>query len=110
MVSFAILINGVSSPFFHVEQGLRQGFPLSPLVLLLVAEGLRIFLKKSNADGEFKGTQISLSLSITHLSFVDDILIFNDGSCRGLQYLCQWMDLFHRSTGMVINDDKSTIN
>ena len=47
MVSFAILINGAASPFFHVERGLRQGFPLSPLLFLLVAEDLSRFIKKS---------------------------------------------------------------
>ena len=31
-VSFAILINGAASPFFHAERGLRQGCPLSPLL------------------------------------------------------------------------------
>ena len=39
-VSFSVLINGAASPFFHVERGLMQGFPLSPLLFLLVAEGL----------------------------------------------------------------------
>jgi hypothetical protein len=38
LVSFTILINNVASPFFHLEHGLRQGCPLSPLLFLLVVE------------------------------------------------------------------------
>lgn len=39
-VSFVILINCVVSPFFRLERRLRKGCPLSPLLFLLVAEGL----------------------------------------------------------------------
>jgi hypothetical protein len=39
-VSFSILLNCSSSSFFQAERGLHQGFPLSPLLILLVAEGL----------------------------------------------------------------------
>lgn len=109
-VSFAILINGDASHFFHAEWGLKQGCPLSPLLFLLVVEGLSRFLKKANTDGEFRGIQISPGLAITHLLSVDDIFIFFDGSHRGLQTLCQGMDLFHSATGMVINEYKLTIN
>jgi hypothetical protein len=38
--SFVFPINGATSPFFHVERGLRQGFPLSQILFLLVVEGL----------------------------------------------------------------------
>ena len=40
IVSFVVPINGSASLFSMTERGLRQGFPLSPLLFLLVAEGL----------------------------------------------------------------------
>ena len=99
-VSFVVLINGATSPFFHVERGLRQGCPLSPLLFLLVAKGLSCFLKKELEEGDFKGISISTNLVITHLLFVDDILIFYDGSRRSLQTLRHGLELFHIATGM----------
>jgi len=39
-VSYSVLINGTASSFFHVERGLRQCYPLSPLLFLFVMEGL----------------------------------------------------------------------
>lgn len=95
--------------FFHVERGLRQGCPLSPLFFLLVVEGLSQFLKKAFVEGDFKGIPISPTLYITHLLFVNDILIFFDGSRRSLQSLSYGIDLFHIASGMEINDEKSSI-
>lgn len=106
LVSFVVLINGVASPFFHVERGLRQGCPLSPLLLFLVAEGLSIFMKKASSEGNFRGLPISQVLDVTHLLFVDDILIFYDGSFRDVNILCQVLELFKCGSGMIINDEK----
>jgi hypothetical protein len=36
IVSFFILINGATSPFFHSERGFRQGCTLSPLLFMLI--------------------------------------------------------------------------
>ena len=71
-VSFVVLINGSASPFFTARCGLRQGCPLSPLLFLLVVEGLSHFILKAKEDGSFKGIPISEVLYITHLLFVDE--------------------------------------
>jgi hypothetical protein len=46
--SLAILINGEATNFINNERGLCQGCPLSPLLFILVMEGLSLSLKKSH--------------------------------------------------------------
>jgi len=43
LLYFAILINGATSPFFILRRDLRQGSPLSPLIFLLIVEGLIVW-------------------------------------------------------------------
>jgi hypothetical protein len=58
-VSFAVLINGAASPFFLAERGLRQGCPLSPLLFLLVAEGLSRDLSEAKNSRNFIGIPLT---------------------------------------------------
>lgn len=77
--NFAILINGHPSNFFRGQRGLRQGCPLSPLLFLMVIERLRLLIKNAKSNGWFWGFSFSPSLIISHLLFVDDVLIFGRG-------------------------------
>jgi hypothetical protein len=97
-VSFSVLINGSASPFFRSERGLRQGCPLSPLLFLLVVEGLSRALSEAKRTGSFSGIKISPSLQVTHLLFVDDILIFNSGSRTEAETLKNILSLFSKAT------------
>ena len=106
MVSFVVLINGSTGSFFQARRGLRQGCPLSPLLFLLVVEGLSHFIDQAKRRGGFKGVPISNALYLSHLLFVDDILIFYDGSRRDIDKLCDGIDLLQVATGMVINMQK----
>ena len=80
MTSFVMLINGLASPFFLSERGLCQGFPLSPLIFLLVVECLSRALLEEKRRGLFEGIKIATNLNITHLLFVEKILILYNGS------------------------------
>eukprot|EP00253_Pinus_taeda_P008342 PITA_08342 len=109
-VSYAVLINGATSPFFRGQRGLRQGFPLSPLLFLLVAEGLSRLIHKARREEKVKGIEVAINLFITHLLFVDDILIFSNGSYNELKELRCILDLFLKATGMQINSRKSQVS
>jgi len=107
--TYSILINGAASHFFHSERGLRQGCPLSPLLFLLVMEALSRLIKSAKRDGTIRGLKISEECYLTHLLFVDDVLILLDGSIRDTTSFNNILRLFAHATGMEVNKDKSTI-
>jgi len=102
--SFAFLINGLTSPFFTPERGLGQGCSLSPLLFLLVVEGLSRALTQGKTIGELSGIKVSQNLSLTHLLFVDDFLLFSGRSRKEAENLKDILSLFSKATGMQIND------
>eukprot|EP00253_Pinus_taeda_P017008 PITA_17008 len=108
-LSFAVLINGAASPFFNSQRGLIQGCPLSPLLFLLVAEGLSRLIHKARRTNKTKGIEVAINLYIFHLLFVDDILIFSNGSHNELKELKSIFELFMKATGMQINSGKSQV-
>jgi len=108
-ISFSVLINGVASPFFHYERGLKQGCPLSPLLFLLLMEGLNRLLKDMHLRGRLSGIRITDRCTITHLLFVDDVIIFLNGGLGDLTTIQHTINLFKTTTDMTINNSKSTI-
>lgn len=50
--SISLLINRSASNFFNPERGLRQGFPLSPLLFLLAAEGMSLMISREKRQEE----------------------------------------------------------
>ena len=108
-VSYSILINGDASSLFHVERGLRKGCHISPLLFLLIMEGFSRLIKKCREDGSLTGVWISNMSSITHLLFVDDVLIFLNGSFKDSYVFKSILSLFCKAIGMEQNFEKSTI-
>jgi hypothetical protein len=73
MYHFSILINGSASAFFKPSRGLRQGCPLSPLLFLIIVEGLSRALIAAKRTSNLKDIIIGKMVNLTHLLFVDDI-------------------------------------
>jgi hypothetical protein len=93
-VSFVILINGATTPFFLGERGLLQGCPMSPLLFLLVVEGLNRSIEAIKREDGFHGIHVAETLCLPHLLFVDDIPIFYNGMRRDAKKLKEILDLF----------------
>ena len=105
--NFVVLINGTPSNFFNASRGIRQGCPLSPLLFILVIEGLSLLINDARVNGLIRGIKISPSLTLTHLLFVDDVILLGTGT------LLEWMAFdvilgtFCKASGMCINMEKS---
>jgi hypothetical protein len=52
-VSITILVNGEATNFIKIGRGLRQGWPLSPFLFILVMESLSLLLKSNQREGSF---------------------------------------------------------
>lgn len=106
--SFVVLVNGSPTYFFSGSRGLRQGCTLSPFIFLLAIEGLSRCINKEKSEGKIKGINISTSLYITHLLFVDDVLIFGCGSFDEWEVYKDILDYFCEVSGMKISFAKSS--
>jgi hypothetical protein len=84
--------------------------PLIISFFLLIVEALNRAIVEEKSCGEFQGIAISLNLNITHLLFVDDVLIFCNGQRSDAHKLSDILELFGKATGMKINERKSTLS
>lgn len=79
-VSYRVRVNGNLSDRFLPERGLRQGYPLSPYLILISAEGFSALLNQAEEEGRIKGVKVCQNApSVSHLLFADD---FNLVSCK----------------------------
>jgi len=105
--TFAVLINGIPSKFFSASRGIRQGCPLSPLLFILVIEGLGLLISDAKNHGLIRGIKISSSLSLTHLLFVDDVILLGTGTLPEWIAFDVILSTFCKASGMSISADKS---
>ncbi len=108
-VSYSVLINGSASTFFHAERGLKQVCPLSPLLFLLFMEGMSRYISKEKTLGRLQGIKITNSYILTHLLFVNDVLIFLNGSIGDITTFSTILKYFCFATGTECNQLKSSL-
>lgn len=78
--SYSVLINGQQHGYITPSRGIRQGCPLSPYLFVFVMEYLSRSLEALTRRHLFSGIQLGRGGEwISHLCYVDDILIFSSG-------------------------------
>jgi len=81
----AVLVNGCSGPWINCKRGLRQGYPISPYLFLIVAETLQCMIR--TCPGIQHPTEEGLPCAV--LQYADDTLIVLSESVeRPLVCLC----------------------
>jgi hypothetical protein len=112
-VWFSIMVNGSPSSFFGSSRGIRQGDPLSSLLFLLIMEVLSRMLCRTKEAGLIKGfkagNSVEEDLSISHLLFADDTIVFCDADPEQLLHLRMVLSCFEAVTGLGVNMGKSEV-
>jgi hypothetical protein len=71
-----------------------------------VVEGFSRMLKKASSEGKFSGIKVAKGIAITHLLFVDDVVILGFGSVEEWIELKQLLSVFFEASGMEVNFQK----
>jgi hypothetical protein len=96
----ALLINGRSTPFFKSTRGLRHGFPLSPLLYVLMVESINRRLELEHINGTIPG------LYINHSQFDDDTFLLGGASRIMAKNFKLVLDQFTQVSRGLINKNK----
>lgn len=89
-------------------KGLHQGGPLSPFLFIMVTDCLSRMLSEEAESGAIEGFKIGVeSLSINHVLFVDDTILFSSLTKYKLSHLFNIIHNFKAASSLGINHTKS---
>ncbi|XP_056685735.1 uncharacterized protein [Spinacia oleracea] len=97
---FSLMLNGSMHGFFKSQRGLRQGDPIAPLLFVICMEYLSRILNRVSAMPQFQFHPRCKGIGLTHLCFVDDLIICSRGDYQSIYLLLQAFKLFSNSSGL----------
>lgn len=107
-ICYNFRINGEITGNFHSTRGVRQGYPLSPLLFVLAQVVLSFNLNRRIAQLNMMPYKVGRNkVSVSHLFYADDVLLFTNGSDNSLRNLMQLLQAYEKSSGQSINRNKN---
>ncbi|XP_060181510.1 uncharacterized protein LOC132611114 [Lycium barbarum] len=105
---YSLIVNGQRHGFFRAENGLRQGDPISPSLLVLSAELLSVMLNNLLEKKRYTGFYMNrFGPQVTHLAFADDMILFVSGHKRSIKMVMRTLARYEITSGQKVNKDKS---
>ena len=107
---FSILLNGGPLQPFTPSRGIRQGYPLSPFLFVVMAEGLGRSLAKAKKQNQLKGIKPAhQGPTVMHQQFVDDTMLMGAPTVQEARTIRKVLKTFSEASGMEINLTKSKL-
>jgi len=104
------VVNGRPAEFFQASRGLRQGYPLSPLLYAIQDSVLSFQFNKSLQQCTLIGLSISLRVErINHAQFFDDTLLLGQAKLPTTRAFKKELDDYTKISGSEISLRKSKI-
>ncbi|XP_072086976.1 uncharacterized protein [Arachis hypogaea] len=106
--AFEVLWNGNRLQNFNPKRRLRQGDPMSPYLFVLCMEMLACFISHRVSQDLWNPVAVSRNgPRLSHLMFVDDLLLFCKASKAQVIEVMHCLDLFSKASGLKVNLHKS---
>lgn len=94
-LTMQVLWNGVPTQKFKLVRGIRQGCPLSPYLFMLCIDWLGRLIHAQISDGKWNLIRLSCKgPDLSHLFFVDDLVIFCKAEMEQAQHLSGMLSHF----------------
>lgn len=105
-----MLWNGEALEEFVPSRGIHQGDPLSLYLSVLCIEKLFQMISLAVEHKHWRAIQLSRGgPMISYLAFADDVLLFAEASVEQITLMKNILDLFCRSLGQKVSEEKSRI-
>ncbi|KAH9718774.1 hypothetical protein KPL70_005591 [Citrus sinensis] len=91
------------------ERGPRQGCPLSPYLFIICDDAFSNLLVKAEKNQLIRGLKFAKEVSITHLLFADDSLVFSRALVADCKHLKEIFDIYTVASGQIFNFQKSSL-
>jgi hypothetical protein len=103
--SFVVMINDSTS----IIRGIGYECLMSPFLFLLVVEGLSRVVTTCKREGYIKGLDMGNSLSLSHLLFLDDVILFGLVLVIEVVKYKDMLEIYYKDTSNEVNIHKSSI-
>lgn len=107
--SFSVQVNRELAGYFQSARGLRQDCSLSPYLFVLCMNVLSHKINKGVKEKKFNFHRRCKSLSLTHLCFADDLMVFVEGRKESVEEALSVFEEFAVWSGLSISLEKSTV-
>ena len=103
-------MNRNAREWVKATRGLRQGDPLSPFLLTIIAGRLSRTLLKTKERSMLEGFNVGRNRTrVSHLQFANDTIFFSSTCVEELQTLKCILLVFRQISGLKVNLDKSNL-